>query len=371
MDERMNEDRPTSDPSTGYARRRRRWPWLVVVVLVIAGTAAAVWWFGGGSTVTEATTVAAEFSTAPVVVRDLTETEEIDGTVGYVAGDPVLNRLPGTVSATSAAGATLIEGEVLFRIDDEPVVLLVGEVPAYRAMADGDEGIDILQLEEALVRLGYDPDEDVTIDEEFTWRTENMVEDWQEDRGLEVTGEIELGRVVFLPGPIRVGEPLLNVGDPVNDGSALLATTGQDSVVTVELDTADQGLLEAGDDVVVELPDGTDVGAQVASVGSVAKQSADGATTYFEVEMVLDDPAAAAGLDEAPVTVTVVTDRSDGATAIPVGALVALAEGGYAVEIDNGDGTTRLVGVEAGMYADGYVEVASSELSSGMLVVVP
>lgn len=371
MEESPHRERPRKEPTQSPTRRRRRWPWFLAALVVIAGTATAVWWFGVGGTTTEATTPPAEFNTADVVVRDLIETEEVSGTLGYLGGDPVLNRLPGTLSATTDAGAVLGEGDVLFQIDNEPVVLLYGDTPAYRPMVDGDEGADILQLEEALVRLGYDPDEEVTVDEEFTWRTENMVEDWQEDLGIEATGEIELGRVVFLAGPIRVGEPLLNVGDPVGDGSGLLSTTAESTVVTVELDTADQGLLETGDTVVVELPDGTETPATVTSVGSIAKQSADGTTSYFEVEIVLDDESAARGLDEAPVTVTVVTDRAENVTAVPVAALIALAEGGYAVEIDNGNGTSRLVAVEPGMYADGFVEVASSELSAGVLVVVP
>jgi predicted ribosome-associated RNA-binding protein Tma20 len=56
--------------------------------------------------------------------------------------------------------------------------------------------------------------------------------------------------------------------------------------------------------------------------------------------------------------------------AIPVAALLALAEGGYAVElVDNG--STHLVGVETGLFADGLVEVKGNGLSAGDLVVVP
>jgi hypothetical protein len=56
--------------------------------------------------------------------------------------------------------------------------------------------------------------------------------------------------------------------------------------------------------------------------------------------------------------------------AVPVTALVALSEGGYAVEVPQDDGTTRLVPVEAGMYADGYVEVSGAGISEGTEVVV-
>ena len=52
-------------------------------------------------------------------------------------------------------------------------------------------------------------------------------------------------------------------------------------------------------------------------------------------------------------------------------ALLALAGGGYGVELADGDGTTRLVGVETGVYADGYVQVTGDGIAEGASVVVP
>jgi Tol biopolymer transport system component len=43
----------------------------------------------------------------------------------------------------------------------------------------------------------------------------------------------------------------------------------------------------------------------------------------------------------------------------------------YAVEVDNGDGTTRLVAVDPGLYADGLVEVTADGLRPGDRVVAP
>ena len=362
--------RDGDEPTSARRPKRRGWLWLFGTVVVVAGIAGAVWWFGGADATTEATTAPLTLNSSEVIVTDLIESEELDGTIGFVEGDSVLSRLSGTVTALPEAGAALAEGDVLFWIDNDPVVLLFGETPAYRTMQQDDEGIDVLQFEEALVRLGYDPDEEVTVDEEYTWRTENIVEDWQEDLGLEDTGIVELGRVVFLPEPIRVGETLVNIGEPVGNGNPVLATSSEVTLVTMELDTADQGKVEEGDTVIVELPDGTEVGGTTTVVGSVAKSRPDG-TTYFEVEIVLDDASAAEGLDEAPVTVKIVTDRAENVTAVPVGALLALAEGGYAVEIVNSDGSTHFVAVEAGMYADGYVEVTSADVTPGSMVVVP
>jgi len=79
----------------------------------------------------------------------------------------------------------------------------------------------------------------------------------------------------------------------------------------------------------------------------------------------------AAGLDQAPVDVEVTTDSRTGVMAVPVTALLALAEGGYAVEVDDGGGQTHLVAVDPGLYADNLVEITASGLQPGDMVVVP
>jgi hypothetical protein len=56
--------------------------------------------------------------------------------------------------------------------------------------------------------------------------------------------------------------------------------------------------------------------------------------------------------------------------AVPANALLALLEGGYAVERVTDGGGTELVAVETGLFADGWVEV-SGDLAEGDEVVVP
>ena len=80
----------------------------------------------------------------------------------------------------------------------------------------------------------------------------------------------------------------------------------------------------------------------------------------------------AAGLDEAPVDVIVVSDSVDDVMAIPVSALVALLEGGYAVEKDTGGGDIQLVAVEVGFFgSNNMIAVISDQLQPGDRVVVP
>jgi multidrug efflux pump subunit AcrA (membrane-fusion protein) len=109
----------------------------------------------------------------------------------------------------------------------------------------------------------------------------------------------------------------------------------------------------------------------VVFVSQTATQSEYGPAT-FEVLIELDDPAVAAGLDEAPVDVIVVSDSVEEVMAIPVSALVALLEGGYAVEVDAGGGHTQLVAVEVGFFStNNMIEITSAALQPGDQVVVP
>jgi len=58
--------------------------------------------------------------------------------------------------------------------------------------------------------------------------------------------------------------------------------------------------------------------------------------------------------------------------AVPVSALVALLEGGYAVEVDTGGGRTQLVAVEVGFFgSNNMVQITSAALQPGDQVVVP
>ena len=84
----------------------------------------------------------------------------------------------------------------------------------------------------------------------------------------------------------------------------------------------------------------------------------------------LDQTATLPALDAAPVTVHAVVTQHDNVLAVPVSALVALLEGGYAVETVADDGSRTYLAVETDLFDDGYVEVRGDGLAAGMHVVV-
>jgi peptidoglycan hydrolase-like protein with peptidoglycan-binding domain len=314
-------------------------------------------------------------TTAAVTRRDLRATEAVDGTLGYGETRLLANQRQGTVTAIPEEGSVVTRGRSLYRVDGKPVPLLYGRLPAWRALSVGvDDGPDVRQLEQNLVALGYDPDRAVTVDNHFTWATRAAVRRWQEALGLEETGSVQPGDAVWQPGPVRVASRKAAVGDSARPGSPVLEVTDTTRQVTIDLDASRQPYVHAGDRVDLELPGGRTTTGRVASVGKVATVPAGDGTGEGDptVELVvsLDHPKATGRLDQAPVDASITTEVRKGVLAVPVSALLALAEGGYAVEVER-DGHRQLVGVETGLFADGQVEVEGQGLRAGDRVVVP
>jgi peptidoglycan hydrolase-like protein with peptidoglycan-binding domain len=511
----------TAQPTPSVTNTRKPWwrratTWIIVVVILIAAAAAA--WILSSNNSSETTDTVAAVSFTEVERTTLEQVTTLDGTLGFVAGEPIVYAgstdgivtIPegagGTITSLPLEGSTVAEGGILYTRDEQPVIVFYGEIPAYRTLSTrSPDGADVIQLEEALTRLGYDEDGDFDLDGEFTTATRDAIKALQDDLGIDDTGILEKGSYVFVDGPVFVAETLVDAGSAVSPGSPVIATStmpagtvtavanegdvlghgdtlfvvegdpvtlfvtdipfyrtltvgtvGDDvrvledslatfgfdaggslivdgefdeatqdavvawqesigapvdgvvnigeivvtedpiriatahigigsnvapgttlftpststSVVSVQLPAEDQEIVVVGDAVNVIMPNGSNEPGTVTSVGTIAIRSQEFGT-YFEVEVTLDRDGAGAGLDEAPVEVELIDDRAVDVLAVPVSALLALSEGGYAVEIDDGAGGTLLIGVEAGMYADGWVEVTSDQLEAGMRVVTP
>lgn len=362
-------------PPGAGRRRRGRTPvvlsGLAVVAVGAAAAVAAVGFVGGREGTEDPGTRPPE--TATVDQETLRDIRTETGTLGYGSEQTLDNRLGGTVTGLAGTGSTVARGETLYQVDERPVVLMYGSVPAYRALSPGTEGADVKQLERNLAKLGYTG---FTVDDEFTYATADAVQAWQEDLGLPETGEVELGRVVFAPGELRVGAHQLAVGDPLQPDQAVFGWTGTEQLVTVQLDLGDSKLAEKGTEVTVQLPD-QEVTGEVTGVQTVTEPVEDPAPgqegeteTVLEVTVAVADPDAVAGLDEASVEVGFVAGQREDVLTVPVAALLALREGGYGVEVVEGT-TTRIVAVDTGLFALGRVEVTGAGLVEGMTVGMP
>jgi len=288
-------------------------------------------------------------------------------------GSPVVatSTMPsGTVTALASEGEVLSHGDTLFVVEGNPVTLFVTDVPFYRALTVGTVGDDVRVLEETLATSGFDAGGALIVDGEFDDATLDAVATWQESIGAPVDGVVNIGEIVVTEDPIRIATAHVGIGSNVAPGTMLFTPSTSTSVVSVQLPAEDQEIVVVGDAVNVVMPNGTDEPGTVTSVGTIAIRSQEFGT-YFEVEVILDREGAGAGLDEAPVEVELIDDRAVDVLAVPVSALLALSEGGYAVEVDDGAGGTTLVGVDIDMYADGWVEISSPQIEAGMRVVTP
>jgi peptidoglycan hydrolase-like protein with peptidoglycan-binding domain len=352
-------------------RRRRRIRTVVVsgaVVVTVGAVATAALGFGG-SEPDETAHSTMPPATAKVTRMTLTETEDVDGTLGHGSTTTVESQASGKITWLPALGSTLQRGKPLYKVDDKPVVLLYGSLPMYRQLSSGVEGRDVKQFEQNLSALGYT---DFTVDETYSAATATAVKAWQEDLGLTETGSVNPDAVVYASGAIRVAEHKGHLGGPAS--GVVLSCTGTTRQVSIDLDVAKQRLVKTGASVTVKLPDATTVAGTVASVGKVAETQtgSDGKseTTTIEVVVAIKDQSKLGSFDEAPVDVTFVSSQRKDVLTVPITALLALVEGGYGVQVVEGD-TTRIVAVKTGMFAGGRVEISGDGITTDTVVGVP
>jgi len=353
---------------------------VIAVVILGVGGAAAKAALSRGSDAGSGRAARLPPATAEVTRTTLVETKTVSGTLGYGDAVPVDAAGQGTLTWIAPTGSTVRRGEPLFKVDEQPVVALYGQVPLYRTLREGLTGTDVRQLEENLAGLGYTG---LTVDDAFTAATAAAVRAWQTSLGLPATGTVERGRVVFTPGPVRVAEHLARVGATIRaDGSEpVLSYTGTTRLVTVELAVADQALAAEGGKVTVTIPGGRSLEGTIAKVGAVAtapEQAAptpggSGSTTSaarIPVTVALTDQQALGTLEASPVDVAFVSQAREGVLAVPVAALLALPQGGYGVEVVEGR-STGIVAVQTGLFAAGRVEISGGGIEAGMKVGMP
>ena len=354
-----------------------------VTVALLAAAAVALAGGSGGASGPEPSAKAA--GTGTVARRTLAEHLTASGTIGYAGESTVLARLSGTVTALPAVGDVIRRGERLYALAGEPVLLMYGAVPAYRTLAEGvSDGKDVDQLERNLAALGYSPG---TVDDVFTYSTAAAVEAWQEDHGLEATGEVELGRVAFLRGPQRVSGLEAMLGEALGGGGGgegesegesepastpVLRTSSTRRIVGVELEANQQSIAHRGQKVEVVLPGGAEVPGKVHRLTAVEATGGEGepgeeAEAGVEATVAVTGKHRIPALDGATANVLFTQQVRKDVLSVPLTALLAIGGDRFAVLVEEG-GARRPVEVTPGLAANGYVEVQGTGLREGMTV---
>lgn len=424
-------------PDGGRERRRRIVLRSGIAITVIAAALAGIG-FRIGETDTAPAKAATAWTTTKVTRQTLTISTTLNGSLSYGIATPLRVKATGTITWLPAQGTVIKQGQTLLRVNDQPIVLLYGQIPIYRTLgldvgttaaipgptgavgasgAPGNGGAvggavlhdpavassrpaatsspvapltgrDVEQLETDLRALGYTG---FTVDSMFTAATATAVKRWQHDLGRPETGSVAVNDVVFAPGPLQVAQPLAKVGDDA--GTDALSVTGIDRAVTVQGSTTDLAWATRGASVEIGLPDGRTTAGTVDHVGdsrtdanqgrgSAASSGAgtaagaaavggSGATTTVPITIAITDRAALNQVrGTADVTVTYVARTRKDVLAVPVEALVALAGGGYGLEVVQGT-TSHYVAVTPGMFTQALVEVSGASVSEGTVVRMP
>ncbi|MBG6067364.1 peptidoglycan-binding domain-containing protein [Micromonospora ureilytica] len=373
---------PRSSPTDDRGRRTTRRTAIVVatVTLVIAVGAGvgvlALRRHADGDVASTPPSVA----TTTVTRADLSDTRSLNGTLGFGPERVVKGAGEGVVTRLPKVGDTVARGKPLYRVNDRPVPVLFGGTPLFRTLdKPGLVGSDVRIVWDNLKALGYhtgsqpsrgtDGTKIGTGQAVLTGSLVAAIKKWQKAVGLDPTGTIGVGQVAVLSGPARVSAVKALPGDPV--AGELLAVTEKVKLVTVPVGATEVGTITVGAAVVVALPDSSEIPARVASISQTVRGggpdggTGQGSPPTVDVLVAPTRAADVAKLDAAAVQVRFTTAVHRNVLAVPVGALVALREGGHALQLPDGG----LVAVETGMFARGLVEISGPGVTEGLDVV--
>ena len=321
----------------GGRRRRNRLAVassLLVIGIAVAAAVGMALGSGPANRASPRTAIPPGDTTTTVTRRTLVEHTQVDGTLGYGGSFELYDRLAGTFTWLPGIGKEIRRGGTLFRIDNQPVTLMYGTLPAYRTLKIGvSDGPDVAELNANLAALGFDPNGAITNREEFSEASAEAVRRWQRHEGLAETGKVELGRVIFAPGARRVTAVHVSLGEdpPPSSGGkepdakkpdetgkgakeaddkkpeeeakkskepddkkpsedqgdggsgegavapvAVLGTTSTRQLVQLKVKASQQQLARVGESVPVTLPSGSVVYGHITNVGTVAEAAESG-----------------------------------------------------------------------------------------------
>ena len=415
-------------PRPGRSRSRHRLVVIVCVIVALSILGLGLGfarWAGRAAAAGQRAEIVTPAATTTVTEGDISTTRTMSGTLGYGATRVISGSGNGVITWLPAAGTTITRGQRVYAVNDQSVPLFYGKIPLFRDLdTKGTVGRDVRMVSNNLRALGYEvgrqpspgtvvtqsvpssadsagapPSPDATTDKvppspaattdkaPTTTPTEpptrvvtrtvhdgeavltatliKAIKAWQRHLELPASGELTVGSVLVLPAAVRVSALSAQVGAPAT--GELLSTTSTSKVITVLADQSEAATVDNGDHATVALSDGTTTPATVTSVGTAlqAQDGGDPSSPKLTITLVLDQPSKLKRVDAADLQVSFAAQTHKQVLTVPISALLALQEGGYALQTPAG----ALIAVKTGIFADGQVEVSGTDITEGLIVV--
>lgn len=164
-------------------------PSRVLILVLAAAIAAAVVAWVLASRIRSPAEIQAETApppasliTAPVEFVELSDAVITSGTSRFEEPFSVNLAAEGVIEIPPERGAQIEEGNVALVANGRPLIVLEGDLPMWRPITPGTEGSDVVLLQEALARLGFDAG---PIDGIYGPLTQGAVSDLYESLGFE------------------------------------------------------------------------------------------------------------------------------------------------------------------------------------------
>lgn len=251
----------------------------------------------------------------------------------------------GTVTTVNVEpGQEVGAGTVLFTVNLRPVVIAQGDVPGFRPLAVGTKGADVAQLQQFLTSLSLYSG---AAEGDFGASTAAAVRAWQRDVGVQATGVVEPGDLIFVPTlPTRVALDTDKIarGTTVTAGDAVVSGLPASPEFSIPVTEQQAGLLATGTRVEITSPTGQ------AWEGFAGERTTDENGLIHVALIGRDDSVICAeACAEIPVTEPlllrsrIITVEPVAGLTVPSAALVTDAVG--TVSVIDGDGEARRVQV--------------------------
>lgn len=354
------------------ASRTKKRALIAVIALVVAAAIAVAVIALAPSSSSSTASSSSPLQTTVVKKTDLSISQSISATLGFGTARVIKGAGAGIVTQLPTAGQTVARGESLYRANNVPVPVFFGGTPLFRQLgASGLTGPDVAVVADNLAALGFPTGIKTADQNSATWngKATAALKAWQRAAGLDASGTLDVGQVVIVAGPIRVDSVTAQLGDAAS--TALVSVTSTTKLVTVPVKATDIGAMKIGEALSIALPNGKNAPGTITAISAATNSPDSGqgspanTAATLNVTVTPTTPADLAGFDYAQVTVEITTEKHAGVLAVPVQALVALQEGGYALQLPKGG----FVAVTTGMFSNSLVEVSGPGITEGLKVV--